>query len=426
MKTGASVSGVMHAVAIGALIIGGELFAEREARAINIAEVELMTGTEFDAALSVAPDYNPDLPAAPRAPEEGERADVEVAKTDAALAALTPPEDPDAPEPGEAVKPLEEVAPAAASIVDVGDRPAAPLAPEGDALISAEESPDEFAPIAERATTPSPSPRPSPQAPEVETTTPEEAPEPEVREVADQTAPEVIEDTPAPTPSTDAVEIARAPETPAPSPSATTPQIDTSSPSPPPVEPVVEDVAEETPEPEEPVEEEVVTLNDPSIPAPKLAPPPRSKPKDIAEAKKAERLAKAAEQAKEQGATQRAQAATSTGSSRTVGRLSSRDKDNLRVGIKSFFNPPTGLANANQLAVKIRIALTREGKIQGKPEVRSPSGRLDPQHSALMRAGMRALQKSAAAGVFRKLPADKYDRWRLIDVTFTPREIQFL
>ena len=64
--------------------------------------------------------------------------------------------------------------------------------------------------------------------------------------------------------------------------------------------------------------------------------------------------------------------------------------------------------------------------VTGKPEVRRPTGRLDGQHSALMRAGMRALGKSAASGVFARLPKDKYARWRLIDVTFTPKELRIL
>jgi hypothetical protein len=76
--------------------------------------------------------------------------------------------------------------------------------------------------------------------------------------------------------------------------------------------------------------------------------------------------------------------------------------------------------------VTIRVQLSEAGKIVGKPEVRRPKGRLNAQQNALKSAGMRALVKSAARGVFSKLPKDKYARWRLIDVTFTPKEIRFL
>ena len=106
--------------------------------------------------------------------------------------------------------------------------------------------------------------------------------------------------------------------------------------------------------------------------------------------------------------------------------MSFRDREALRVGIKSYFSPPQGLQNADNLAVTIRVELSEAGKIVGKPQVRRPKGRLDAQHNALMRAGMRALVKSAARGVFAKLPKDKYARWRLVDVTFTPKELRIL
>jgi len=62
----------------------------------------------------------------------------------------------------------------------------------------------------------------------------------------------------------------------------------------------------------------------------------------------------------------------------------------------------------------------------GDPELIEPTGRLDPQHAALRRAALIALKRADDAGVFRALPADSYDRWRVIRVTFTPEEILFL
>ena len=77
MKTGASISGGAHVVLIGLAIFAGDWFAGSEAQPIPIAEVELMTGAEFEAAQSVAPVFDPDLPSAPQAPEPAEtRADV--------------------------------------------------------------------------------------------------------------------------------------------------------------------------------------------------------------------------------------------------------------------------------------------------------------------------------------------------------------
>lgn len=414
MKIGASISGGAHAVLIGLAIFSGEIFASDVTRPINIAEVELMSGPEFEAAQSTSPEFNADQPASLRSPETSEEiADVKLAETDAAPSTLHAPEAPDAPQQGEAVQPLEE--PADVAIAEIGAQPAAPLAPEGDILIAAVEPTPDLAPVTETPIAASPAPSSRPRAPDIDTSSPVEAPEPVVTAVAAPTAapatveePEVSPPEPEPEP-----QVAQAPAVSAPT-TLSGPQVDTSAPEP-------------EPEPEDPpAEEEVATLNDPDIPVPKVAPPPPRKPTNIAEAKRAERLARQAQEQAETGATQSAAAPTSTGTSQTVGRVSFRDREALRVGIRGQFNPPQGLRNADQLAVTIRVELSQDGKIVGRPEVRRPSGRLDAQHNALMRAGVRALQKSAAKGVFARLPKDKYARWRRIDVTFTPKEIRFL
>ena len=83
---------------------------------------------------------------------------------------------------------------------------------------------------------------------------------------------------------------------------------------------------------------------------------------------------------------------------------------------------------ADSLAARVRfeVRLSPEGRLIGDPELIEPTGRLDPQHAALRRAALIALKRADDAGVFRALPADSYDRWRVIRVTFTPEEILFL
>ncbi|MEX2519760.1 MAG: hypothetical protein WD969_10565 [Paracoccaceae bacterium] len=382
MKTGASISGGGHLALIGLAIFSGALFGAKPRPPMNIAEVTLMSGAEFEAALSAAPEFNADLPPAPEAPNPGEeRADVTLAETDAAPTTHAEPAAPDAPARGEAVKPLPDQ-PADASIADVGERPAGPPAPEASTLVAATEPSPEIAPAAATASAPAPAPRPAP--PKVEDVSPEPPPV-----VTAEPTPE-----PAPTPAAE-------PE-PAPEP-------EVAAVEPPPVEEVV---------PEK--------LNDATVPAPKLSPPPPTKPREVAEAKKAERLARASQTPETTGATKQAEAPSGGGSTRTVGELSFRDRDALRVGIRGYFSPPTGLPDADSLAVKIRIEVNEAGKITAGPELLQPSGRLDAAHDALYRAGVRALKRAEAAGVFAKLPRDRYDLWRNMNVTFTPREIQFL
>ena len=412
MKAGAGISGTAHVALIAFAIFGGELFAREDPTPLSFAEVELMSGAEFEAAQSTSPEFNADLPSAPKLLESAEDvADVKQAELDTP-STLDAPAAPDAPETGEAVQPLEEP-PTQVEIADVGDQPAAPLAPDGDIIIAANETSPDIAPIADTPLVSTPAPSSRPLAPEIDTSAPESEPEPEVVEVAPREpalAPEEEVTPPKPEPEQ---QVATAPTVRTPV-APTMPQIDTSSPAPEP-EPV-----------KPPAEEEVASANDPDLPAPKVAPPPPRKPSNIAAAKRAERLTREAAKKPETGATKTAEAPKSTGTSKTVGKVSFRDREALRVGIKSYFSPPQGLQNADGLAVTIRVQLSEAGKIVGKPEVRRPKGRLNAQQNALKSAGMRALVKSAARGVFSKLPKDKYARWRLIDVTFTPKEIRFL
>lgn len=380
MKLGAGISGGAHLALLVAAIVAGQFSDESDAAPVAIAEITMMTGTEFEAALSAAPQFDADLPAAPEAPEPGEeRADVVIAETDAAPSTRVEDVNPDAPEQGEDVTPLTNEAPDV-SIAEVGEAPAAPLAPEDDTLVAPTTPVEEVAPVAIAESAPAQAPAtPAPPSPSIDASAP---PPPEPVEAAPEETPPEPKEEP---------EVVEEPE----------PQTE---------------IAEAPPE----------KLNDPDVPAPKLAPPPARKPKDLAVAAEATRLAREKKQAEEQGAVKQAEAPSGGGTTQTVGRLSFRDRDALRVGIRGFFSPPRGLPNEDQLAVKLQIQVSIDGKITAGPKKLEPRGRLDAAHGALMRAGVRALKKSEAAGVFSRLPKDKHARWRTMNVVFTPREITFL
>lgn len=399
MRPGPAISGGAHLALIVAALVAGEFSSRSEASPAAIAEVTLMTGTEFQAATSAAPDFDPNLPPAPAAPEPGEqRADVKVSETDAAPSTSAAPSNPDAPVQGEEVAPPQEEV-VTAHVADVGEQLAAPAAPENDEVVAIAQPVDEIAPIAETPQLQAPPPAPRPNAPNMDTSSPAAPapapdPTPEPETVAE---PEPVKPDPEPAP-TPAPEVA----TPEPQPEPTPP---------------------EPPAPET----ERVKLNDPEIPAPLLAPPPPTKPRDLAEAAEATRLAreKAQPQPEETGATQQAEAPSGGGTTRTVGQVSFRDRESLRVGIKNYFSPPLGLQNERELAVKLQIELSQDGRITGGPKRVAGAGPAAGQR-ALEGAGVRALKRAEAAGVFRRLPSDKYAAWRLINVTFTPTELRIL
>ncbi len=99
--------------------------------------------------------------------------------------------------------------------------------------------------------------------------------------------------------------------------------------------------------------------------------------------------------------------------------LSISEIDALRQQVQKCWNVPTGSVNAEDLAVKLRISLDRDGKVQGRPEViRSGSYRNNFEKIATESA-IRAVLR---CGPYR-LPAAKYDRWKNVVLNFDPREM---
>ncbi len=399
MQTGATVSGAAHIGLIALAIFAGALFGADEAKPLQIAEVTLMTGAEFEAALSAAPTFDASAPPAPEAPKPGEeRADVKLAERDSAPAAPVAPETPDAPQRGDVATPPPD-APPERPIAEVGTRLASPPAPEAGRLVAATEPQLDSAPIVEAAPPPAPAPRAA--APRVERTTPE-APPPTPPKQPTVAAAE------APAPPPDPAPVTKPEPKPvvaeAPAPAEPTPPKVAEAPTP----------VEETPESDEPTEN-----------APRVMAPPPSRPKEAAEARTAERPPEQNRPPAETGATRQAAEATGGGSSRTVGRLSYRDQDALRVGIKGYFNPPAGLADERALSVTMQIEVSLDGRITKGPDEVGGDGD-KRQRDALKRAAVRALKQSEAAGVYAKLPKDKYDTWKRMRVTFLPRDLELI
>jgi hypothetical protein len=70
--------------------------------------------------------------------------------------------------------------------------------------------------------------------------------------------------------------------------------------------------------------------------------------------------------------------------------------------------------------VTLAIELDQSARIVKGPELIRASGGDQATQDLLFRSGRAALLKAQNAGVFTKLPPDKYEGWRLIHVTFTP------
>ena len=403
MRTGTVISGVMHGGLLAVALFGAQWFSPRAELPLTVSEIELVDGTEFDAALSQAPVVPNQGPAELKAPSDAQdvAADVETPLDEAKAAeapqlAQTPPPEPRPdvpdlvlPKPPTPI-PTEEPRPTIAEIPspDPLDRQA--LAPESPAAT------EPVSPL-KTITPPVPADRPTPPP------QPEPEPEPvETAEVKDKD--ETAEEQPKPDP-----EPAKDPE---------------------------------------PVETAQQQVEAPEGPAPREAKLPVAKPADLAAAaaaaaeaeRKALAEAKAKDQEKRQAQadSQKQQQGTNTPSQKKTetpqrqssggnvasGPLSRGEKNALRLGIKKFYNY-SGDRSDRRLAVVIRVNMNPDGTISGKPTLRQAQGGTKAAQNALFQAGRRALIRAQNAGEFKKLPRNKYPRWRRLNFVFTIDRVGF-
>lgn len=99
-------------------------------------------------------------------------------------------------------------------------------------------------------------------------------------------------------------------------------------------------------------------------------------------------------------------------------KLSQSELDAMRRRLMDLWNPPAGVQNPEQLVVKIRVQLGRDGKLSGPPIVMT-TGRGTLFETARDNA-IRALFRGQP---FEMLSKDTYDLWKEIEITFDPRDM---
>lgn len=391
MKLGASISGGLHTALLVAALWGVDWFSEQEDLPLTVTEIEMVDGTDFEAALSTAPVVESEGPDLLKPPSEGEGAPQEISQpadaTDIApqpQLAEAPPPDPKPEQPDIQIPPPPTDIPTEAPKISIAEIPSPdPL----DNQATEPESPPSTEPVQPLASLQMPLPSSKP--------TPPPQPEPE---------PEPVE----------------------------------AEPDPQPTEPDPTETAEPKPQPEpteqpEPEVAEAAQPDAPEGPAPQEARLPLAKPADLAAAAAAARKARIASQQEadqQQTQQQTAQAtqrqpqpqpSTSGGSPRKQARpLSNGEKNALRLGIGKYY-----VYNGTDpnLSVLIQVQLDQNGKVKGKPKLVRAKGGDKRAQTAIYNAGRRAVLRAAAAGEFKKLPREKYDRWKKINVIFTARGV---
>lgn len=98
-------------------------------------------------------------------------------------------------------------------------------------------------------------------------------------------------------------------------------------------------------------------------------------------------------------------------------KMSINEIDAFRRRVSQCWNPPVGGLGAEELSVKLRIKLNKDGTLKGQPRV------LNRGASSFHRAAA----DSAARAVWQcqpyNLPAKKYDTWQDMILNFNPRDM---
>jgi hypothetical protein len=90
----------------------------------------------------------------------------------------------------------------------------------------------------------------------------------------------------------------------------------------------------------------------------------------------------------------------------------------FRRHLRTCSKLPASIARTDEIEIKLRVFMTLEGTLAAAP---NPIGVKHPSESgpALLQSAVAALQ---ACQPFTMLPKDRYGEWKVIDLTFTPRD----
>ncbi len=97
--------------------------------------------------------------------------------------------------------------------------------------------------------------------------------------------------------------------------------------------------------------------------------------------------------------------------------LSSSLVEPLRRHLKSCSKLPASLSLSDNVAVKLRVQMTPDGRLAAEPAL--IEGTASMKGVALMRSAVAAL---SACQPYAELPADRYGEWKVLDLSFTPRD----
>lgn len=99
--------------------------------------------------------------------------------------------------------------------------------------------------------------------------------------------------------------------------------------------------------------------------------------------------------------------------------MSLSEIDAFRAQMQRCWSVPAGAANADDLAVSIRVGLARDGSIAYGPYVIDKSRISDPYFRAAAESVLRAIRRCQPF----QMPPEKYNRWRELELNFDPKQM---
>lgn len=97
--------------------------------------------------------------------------------------------------------------------------------------------------------------------------------------------------------------------------------------------------------------------------------------------------------------------------------MTGSEKESFRVAVNACWNVDPG-AEWARVSVTVGFSLDQTGKVSGDPSLLSFTGGTDAQAQTAFQAARRAILRCQSAGY--QLPADKYDQWQNVEITFDP------
>lgn len=99
--------------------------------------------------------------------------------------------------------------------------------------------------------------------------------------------------------------------------------------------------------------------------------------------------------------------------------IRAEDAAALRARLKECSVLPKSVASSDNVRIVLRVALTPDGRLAQEPLLIEASA--SAKGPLLMRGAMDALEKCQP---YTMLPADRYNEWRMLDLSFTPKDFR--